>query len=295
MSTTELAKAKPTAVSSTSFFDPTSFKEAMDFAVMIANSDFAPKDYKGKPENVLIAMQMGNELGLKPMQSVQNIAVINGRPSVWGDALMAIVQSSPLCVSITEWFDEQGTAHCTAVRVGEEPHTVSFGDEDAKKASLLGKSGPWTQYPKRMKQMRARGFALRDKFSDLLKGIHVAEEAMDYEIRDITPQRTASTVSAITRDEQKVDDERVVSDVPKSEPEVFDVDKEISLAADQINACETLAELKALELPLSGKFANHDDAWATVGAMYSKRGKDIKAATAEKLRAEDAKKLADAE
>lgn len=279
MSTTELAKAKTTAVSSTSFFDPTSFKEAMDFAVMIANSDFAPKDYKGKPENVMIAMQMGNELGLKPMQSVQNIAVINGRPSVWGDGLLAIVQSSPLCESITEWFDEQGTAHCTAVRVGEAPHTVSFGDEEAKKAGLLGKSGPWTQYPKRMKQMRARGFALRDKFSDLLKGIHIAEEAMDYEMRDITPQRTASTVSAITREEPKVEDERVVSDVPKAEPE-FNEDNEISMAADEINACETLEELAALELPLGTKFQNYPEALNTVISMWRSRKKKLRDASA---------------
>ena len=51
---------------------------------------------------------------------------------------------------------------------------------DAKRAGLAGKSGPWTQYPRRMLQMRARGFALRDAFPDLLRGLVTAEEAMDY-------------------------------------------------------------------------------------------------------------------
>ena len=51
--------------------------------------------------------------------------------------------------------------------------------EDAKRAGLYGKQGPWQQYPKRMLQMRARAWALRDVFPDVLRGVHVAEEAQD--------------------------------------------------------------------------------------------------------------------
>lgn len=51
--------------------------------------------------------------------------------------------------------------------------------EDARKAGLAGKQGPWTSYPKRMRQMRARAFALRDVFPDVLRGMPVAEELMD--------------------------------------------------------------------------------------------------------------------
>jgi hypothetical protein len=51
--------------------------------------------------------------------------------------------------------------------------------DDAKAAGLQGKQGPWTQYPKRMRQMRARAFALRDVFPDVLRGLPVAEEVMD--------------------------------------------------------------------------------------------------------------------
>ena len=73
---------------------PTNFSEAMRLANMIAKSDLAPKDYKGKPENCLLAVQMGAEVGLSPMQAIQNIAVIGGRPSVFGDAMLAICQAS---------------------------------------------------------------------------------------------------------------------------------------------------------------------------------------------------------
>tara|TARA_R110002020_G_scaffold37892_1_gene114463 strand:- start:30 stop:494 length:465 start_codon:yes stop_codon:yes gene_type:complete len=49
----------------------------------------------------------------------------------------------------------------------------------AKKAKLWGKPGPWTQYPARMLQVRARAMALRDQFADVLSGIHIGEEVRD--------------------------------------------------------------------------------------------------------------------
>ena len=137
-----------------------------------------PKDFKGKPGNCLVAIQWGMEIGLKPLQAMQNIAVINGRPSLWGDAVIALVRSSPLCESIIE-EDDGRTATCRVKRRGEPEQSRSFSMDDAKAAGLLGKQGPWTQYPKRMRQMRARAFAVRDVFPDVLKGLPVAEEVMD--------------------------------------------------------------------------------------------------------------------
>lgn len=178
---------------------PSNLTEAMEYAKLIASSAIVPKAYQGKPSDILVAVQMGAELGLKPIQALQNIAVINSRPSVYGDALLALVQVHPSFEDIKEWFDEKtNTAFCTVKRKNQSEHTVSFSAEDAKKAGLWGKSGPWSQYPKRMMQMRARGFALRDKFADALGGLITAEEAQDYAVNgakvDITPK--AQTLSA---------------------------------------------------------------------------------------------------
>jgi hypothetical protein len=71
-------------------------------------------------------------------------------------------------------------AVCVAKRKGRKPVTAKFSVEDAKRAGLWGKQGPWSAYPKRMLAMRARGFALRDAFPDVLKGLISAEEAQDY-------------------------------------------------------------------------------------------------------------------
>jgi hypothetical protein len=157
---------------------PTTMQEAMDFADMLAQSDLVPKDFQRKPGNVLVAMQWGAEIGLKPLQALQNIAVINGRPAVWGDALLALVRSSPACEYVVE-SEEGDTAVCRVKRRGEPEQVRTFSVADAKTAGLSGKGGPWSNYPKRMRQMRARAYALRDVFADVLKGMPVAEEVMD--------------------------------------------------------------------------------------------------------------------
>lgn len=171
---------------------PNSLGEAMELARMIAGSDMAPKDYAGKPANVLIAIQMGADVGLKPMQALQNIAVINGRPSIWGDAALGLVQASGEMERFHETMEGEGqnrVAICIAKRKGfPDEIRRTFSWADAKKADLIGKKGPWTTYESRMMQMRARGWVLRDGFADILVGLNIVEEAMDIPTAiDVTP------------------------------------------------------------------------------------------------------------
>lgn len=171
---------------------PNSINEAMQMAEMLSKSQMVPKSYQNRPNDTLVAMMMGSELGLNPIQAIQNIAVINGKPAIYGDALLALVQNHPKFGGHEEHFDDKTmTATCTVWRRGEDKqHSVSFSQADAQQAGLWGKSGPWTQYPKRMLMWRARGYALRDKFADALGGLITVEEAQDIpEERDITPRQ----------------------------------------------------------------------------------------------------------
>ena len=173
---------------------PQTMKEAMQLAEMLASSAMVPASYKGKPGDILVAVQMGAELGLAPLQALQNIASINGRPSVWGDAALALVQNHPAYVSHREWVEGEGedrTGYCAITRRGAAEHVQRFSMRDAKRANLLGKQGPWQQYTDRMLVLRARGFALRDKFADALRGLITAEEAQDMPAE---PTPVASTV-----------------------------------------------------------------------------------------------------
>ncbi len=153
-----------------------------EFAATVHRSKLAPKDLS-TPEAILVAMQHGMELGLSPMQAVQAIAVINGRPVVWGDAALALVKAHPECEDVIETFEDsedkkKKLAKCVVQRRGKAPVMRTFSVDDAERAELL--NGPvWKKYPRRMMQMRARAFALRDSFPDALKGVGVREERDD--------------------------------------------------------------------------------------------------------------------
>jgi hypothetical protein len=173
---------------STFSLTPNNLQEAMQYSEILAKSTIVPKNYQNRSGDILVAIQMGAELGLKPIQSLQSIAVINGRPSVYGDGLLALVQAHASFEDIQESFDEEANAAtCIIKRKNQSSYTVKYTKEDAEKAGLWGKIGPWKQYPKRMLQMRARGFALRDKFADALGGLITAEEAQDMPV-DVTPK-----------------------------------------------------------------------------------------------------------
>lgn len=224
--------------------------EVMEFAQMISKSSMVPKDYVGKAENILVAVMMGAELGLKPFSAMQNIAVINGRPSIWGDAVLALIQAHPECEYIEEedlaLVEKQGSATCTIKRKGHKAVTNTFTVEMAKKANLWGKQGPWSQYSARMLKMRARGFSSRDAFADVLKGISIAEEAQDIPAaeRDITP--VANKINTLVQ--QKNNNEQI----SKKEKQVETVeevsstknDSDLSIVINSIEAAESIESLK---------------------------------------------------
>jgi hypothetical protein len=172
-------KAQPLITMHQGALTPGNFEGLWRLSEIMAASGMMPKNIE-RPETVFVAVQMGLEVGLSPMQAVQNIAVVNGRPTIWGDAMIGLVRGSGLLDGISETLTGEGdsmTATCVVSRKGEAGETIGrFSVADAKRAALWGKAGPWTQYPKRMLQMRARGYALRDKFADVLKGLYAREE-----------------------------------------------------------------------------------------------------------------------
>lgn len=162
---------------------PQTLDEAFRVSQAIAQSNLAPRGLE-KPEQILVAIMAGAELGFAPFQSLQSFAVVNGRPTLWGDGLVAVVRRNGC--SIREWHDGD-TAYCAVTRPDTgETIERSFSQADAVKAGLATKAGPWQQYPARMRAMRARAWAVRDGCADMLRGFQVAEEVIDYqEVREV--------------------------------------------------------------------------------------------------------------
>lgn len=190
-------------------YQPTNFGELESFCQRVTKSGLAPPAYKNKPEDAMIAIMMGDELGLKPLTSLQFIAVINGRPGVYSDAMPGLAFSKGMIIDMQEKVDGEGdnmVATCVVTRANGTKVTQTFSVAEAKNAGLWKKSGPWSAYPRRMLQWRARSWAIRDAAPQLYFGMS-AEELHDIptddqpvrgpdHARDITPPDTTTPAAS---------------------------------------------------------------------------------------------------
>lgn len=232
---------------------PQTQAEKYEMASVLCKSGLIPSGLNS-PEKVFVALQWGHELGLSPMVAVNNVAVINGKPTLSADIMSAIVKRSPEYGGI-EWVEmSDKKAECKITRIlpnGEkETQTSSFSIEDAEKAGLLGKD-VWKKYTKRMLKHRCLSSGLKDMFPDLLAGLYDPEEMESIQPttteKNITPAETKTELKNVTPEpnaevvEGEIVDERqkLKSIIEKYEPQ---------LNVNNVNgnpyemACEALAE-----------------------------------------------------
>jgi hypothetical protein len=183
----DLSPIRAPLVASVHGIIPTDFESVWRMATVLCKTGMIPVNFKDKPEDTAAAIMWGMEIGLSPIVALQSIAVINGRPSLWGDVLPAMIIKAGH--RLTETVEGEGSDMiATCILDRKDGHAVkrTFSMADAKRAGLASKTGPWTQYPQRMLQMRARSWAVRDGAADVLRGLQIAEEQQDIP-RDITP------------------------------------------------------------------------------------------------------------
>lgn len=222
---------------------PRDMEQAFRLANALAQSgDMVPKAFQGNPNATMAAIVRGMEVGLAPMQALASIAVINGRASLWGDAVPALIQRAGHHIDVDyEGAGDNLVAVATLTRGDTGKQVVRrFGYADAKRAGLLGKPGPWQQYPQRMIAARARSWAVRDGAADALMGLQVAEEVSDYgpdRARDVTPApRKGGVVYA--------DPDPVVDEILDAEP---------ARATDAEISAQIAAEVAARDAEMEGR------------------------------------------
>ncbi len=185
---------------------PGKLGELMAEATILANSRVVPLAYIGKPEAVFAVIQYGKELGIGPMTALQNIAFINGRPSLGSELRSAVAHKHPEYAGME--IVESSEKKCVVkvyrkFRMMEvvSCFTGSFTIEEAQRAGLLSRSSDsaWSKWTKRMLFHRANAFAHQDAFPDVDTGVHTDEE--------MTPEQFAK----YTEEYIKVDD-RIVSE-----------------------------------------------------------------------------------
>lgn len=199
----ELAKVEKAqlSVGDEGYIIPKTVEEAARLAKAVIIGGFAPDSYKDKsgiidPNKVMLGIMSAMEAGLQPLYGLRQIAIINGRPTIWGDAAMALVQSRniiddyeeeqvgtmPTTSDLSKWSDDYGWK-VTIKRKGQKGSYVGIFTVGMAKRSRLWmhpKKDPWREYPDRMLKIRARAFALRDGFADALAGLAIREEVEDY-------------------------------------------------------------------------------------------------------------------
>ncbi len=229
-----------TNVSSPPRIHPTSMGELNQLAELFSKTGIAPPAFRGKPADTMLALLYGNAIGLSAPQSLLGVQVINGRPSLTADSMLAICRSSPVFEDLVETFEHAGTDKCTAVcvakRRGCSPVTSRYGVADAKRAGLWGR-GVWAAYPERMLRIRARTFALRDLFGDLLQGFTSAEEAADI-------PATPDSSPVVTVEPQPVE---AAAEAPQPVAEVAAAAIEAATSETALESLRTRIELRVLE------------------------------------------------
>jgi hypothetical protein len=240
---------------------PQDFADVQRFAKMFIESPFCPDSMRNIAA-CSAAIMMGMEVGLTPMMAMQSIAVINGKPSIWGDGLLALIMASAEFEDIDEKIEgkgEQMVASCMVMRVGKKRAVVrTFSVEDAKLAGLWSKAGPWKSYPQRMLQMRARSWAIRDAFPDVLRGLSSAEEQAD--VVAVSPEQQAPPPP--TAEPLVVAKPEAPSDQPPAKPA-----SEGAEAADEFaEGIFTYDDAKALDEALA-ELTTTDEIFAMLSAM----------------------------
>lgn len=185
----------------------TDYVEALKaYSEVLFKGGLCPVFKKGpaaRPELVAAIIEIGKDIGLSPTQSLASVLIVNGRPSIFGDAALSLVRASGLLEDFEETIEGEGekmVAVCRVKRKGaKRDHVERYSVTDAKQAKLWGNDGPWQTAPKRMLKFRARSFALRDEFGDVLAGLLFVEEAEDLppvDVRYAAPVQVSTVTPA---------------------------------------------------------------------------------------------------
>jgi len=185
--------------------EPTTMAELMAFAKTAADSRFFGA--KDAAQAMMIAMT-GRDLGLSYAQSLRAFHVIEGKPSLTADGMVAVVLSRP---DICEFFEtvESDNDHCTCKtrRKGRVERALTFTMADAKAAELTGKA-MWKKYPRNMLAARAKTALARDVYPDLLMGLYDPDElgsdAPVGPVTVVTQTPTRDSSRDVTMDASKV-------------------------------------------------------------------------------------------
>lgn len=189
--------------------------EQKDIAALYAQSTLVPEAFRNKPADVFVAVTLGQSVGISPIQSLSEINVIKGKPTMSASLIAAQVRKAghKLRIEVNETPGKE-SAICTIIRRDDPDHPfVSKRDRAwAQRMGLLNNSN-YIKQPATMLKKRAITDCARDACSEALCGIDYTPDEMsdldDVEARveetekTVEPTQNAEIVEAEIVDEAK--------------------------------------------------------------------------------------------
>lgn len=167
------------------------FTMAFQMAKALASSTIVPRDYQNNASNCLIAIEQAQRLGVSPMMVMQNLYVIQGRPSWSSKFLIAAINNSgkfDMELQFDEKNDAEGKPYsclCWTQKNGRRVEGMEVNMDMAKAEGWLSKNGSkWRTMPKLMLRYRAASFFSSLNCPELTLGLYTQEEATDTNFSD---------------------------------------------------------------------------------------------------------------
>jgi hypothetical protein len=161
--------------------------DRIEHAKVVAQSSLIPAEYRGKPADIVWAMDIGDALGVPYTQVMQSMVVARGKMTMSADLMGAVVRRAGHRLRLREDGD---SVTATLIRADDSDYefTVTWDKAKAQAAGLWGSRGPWQQYPRQMLRARAITEVCRQGASDALAGTVYTPEEMESTPSRNTPQ-----------------------------------------------------------------------------------------------------------
>lgn len=144
-----------------------------DKATTLVKSGFLPKGID-TPEKAIAIILAGKEFGLPDMQSIRHLFVLDGKVSTSAEIMLALIYRSGKAETLHITPTNTG-CRITTNRYGQPVHDISFTEEDAKAAGLVGKDN-WRKYPRAMYRSRCVSEMSRTVYPDVVCGLYTPDE-----------------------------------------------------------------------------------------------------------------------
>lgn len=221
-----------------SAFSLESFEHAQRVAVMMAKSTLVPEQYRGKVENVMIAMEMSYRMEISPLMVMQNLHIVKGNPGWSGSFVIAMINGSKRFDDDLEFEfsgkDDDYGCMAVAIKKGKRIEGTKVTWKMVKGENWLNKDGSkWKTMPDQMFRYRSAAFFGRVHTPDLLMGMQTAEEIQDVIYTDFKPAeevrkgKEGERVAMMIKEAKTLEDlEKIAPHVQEEQLDLFTVKKD---------------------------------------------------------------------